>query len=211
MNGAHLLLWVQHHGYAGLIVLLVLGIVGLPLPDETLLTAVGYLVYRGYLHYVPALLAGSFGASAGITLSYVIGLGVGRPVVLRYGRAAGLTDTRLRRVEEFVERYGGAALVAGFFLPGVRHVSAIVAGLCRMPPLRFAGAAYTGACLWVTTFITLGRFAGPRLAAASARPLHGYLWFVVVCVAVSALVWIQWRRRGLPMWLRRAWERVRPR
>ncbi len=173
--------------------LLVLGIVGLPLPDETLLIAVGYLVYRGYLQYVPALLAGSIGASAGITLSYVIGLWVGRPVLLRYSRVTRLSDRRLKRAEDFVQRYGGAALVLGFFLPGVRHISAIVAGLCRMPPLRFAGAAYTGACLWVTTFITLGRFAGPHLALVGTRLLQNYLWLAAACVAISALIWIQWR------------------
>lgn len=206
-----MLLWVQHHGYAGLIVLLVLGIVGLPLPDETLLTAVGYLVYRGYLGYAPALIAGSVGAAGGITLSYIIGLCIGRPAVLRYGRAVGLTERRLQRTEEFVQRYGGAALVVGFFLPGVRHMSAIVAGMCRMPPLRFAAAAYTGACLWVSTFITLGRFAGPHLALAGSRLLHGYLFAAAASVAVSTLLWIQWRRRGVPAAVLRAWGRVRRR
>ncbi len=199
MNASHVLLWVSHHGYAGLVVLLVLGIVGLPLPDETLLTAVGYLVYRGSLAYVPALIAGSAGAAGGITLSYMIGAWLGRPAVLRYGRAVGLNERRLQRTEDLVRRYGGAGLVVGFFLPGVRHMSAIAAGTCRMPPLRFAGAAYTGACLWVTTFITLGRFAGPHLALAGSRLLHGYLVAAGAMVALSTLLWIQWRRGRAPI------------
>lgn len=78
-------------------------------------------------------------------------------------------------------------------------MSAIAAGTCRMPPLRFAGAAYTGACLWVTTFITLGRFAGPHLALAGSRLLHGYLVAAGAMVALSTLLWIQWRRGRAPI------------
>ncbi len=132
-------------------------------------------------------------------------------MLLRYSRVTGLTGRRLERAEDFVQRYGGAALVLGFFLPGVRHISAIVAGFCRMPPLRFAGAAYTGACLWVTTFITLGRFVGPHLALAGTRLLQNYLWLAAACVAISALVWIQWRRGKIPLKWRDARGRDRRR
>jgi membrane protein DedA with SNARE-associated domain len=38
--------WIAHYGYLALFGLLMLGIVGLPVPDETLLTFAGYLVFR---------------------------------------------------------------------------------------------------------------------------------------------------------------------
>ena len=43
----HILAWITEYGYAAIIGLLMLGIVGLPVPDETLLTFTGYLVFRG--------------------------------------------------------------------------------------------------------------------------------------------------------------------
>ena len=55
--------WVSHYGYGGLFVLLVLGIVGLPIPDETLLVVCGYLVSKGRLNPLAATLP--FGASRG--------------------------------------------------------------------------------------------------------------------------------------------------
>ena len=45
----HILSWITEYGYAAIVGLLMLGIVGLPVPDETLLTFTGYLVFRGNL------------------------------------------------------------------------------------------------------------------------------------------------------------------
>ncbi|PWI58938.1 DedA family protein [Sulfoacidibacillus thermotolerans] len=164
ISGAELLALIHHYGYIGLTAILILGIVGLPLPDETILTAVGYFVYKGSLSYFPALFFGILGASLGITLSYALGVFIGRPLLLRYGRYLHITEKSLDRVERYFKKYGAVTLFAGFFVPGVRHVTAIVAGLGGMSYGRFAFPAYMGVCVWVTVFITLGRFAGPKIA-----------------------------------------------
>ncbi|MBA2251795.1 MAG: DedA family protein, partial [Nitrospirales bacterium] len=39
--------WIADYGYVAIFGLLVLGIVGLPVPDEALLTFVGYLSFQG--------------------------------------------------------------------------------------------------------------------------------------------------------------------
>ena len=54
--------WVSQYGYAALFALLVLGIVGLPIPDETLLTFAGYLAYRNDLRLSLTLLVGILGS-----------------------------------------------------------------------------------------------------------------------------------------------------
>ncbi|MHB1629003.1 MAG: DedA family protein [Bacilli bacterium] len=190
---------IHHYGYIGLTGILVLGIVGLPLPDETILTAVGYFVYRGDLAYFPALLAGVAGGAIGITLSYLVGALLGRPLVLRFGRCLHITDKSLLRVERYLERYGSLTLFGGFFIPGVRHVTAIVAGLGGMTWARFALAAYAGVCVWVTAFITLGRFAGPQITRVTDNlpmpavlSLLGVSLFLLLC---SLIGWAAWRRR----------------
>ncbi len=190
---------IQHYGYISLTGILVLGIVGLPLPDETILTAVGYFVYRGDLSYFPALLAGITGGAIGITLSYLVGVFVGRPLVLRFGRFFHITDRTLGRVETYLARYGTFTLFGGFFIPGIRHLTAIVAGLGGMSFPRFALAAYTGVCVWVTVFITLGRFAGPQIALVADNlpmpvvlSLLGVSLFLMLC---SLIGWKSWKRR----------------
>jgi membrane protein DedA with SNARE-associated domain len=53
--------WVKHaiksYGYLGVFGSQMLGMFGLPVPDETILTFTGFLVYKNYLHPAPALLA----------------------------------------------------------------------------------------------------------------------------------------------------------
>lgn len=188
MTSAHLLVWIHQYGYVGLAGILILGIVGLPLPDETILTAVGYLIYRGHLAYLPSLLSGIIGGGIGITLSYAAGAWIGRPLLLRLGRHVGLTEPRMATVERYFDKYGSVSLIAGFFVPGVRHVTAIVAGLGGMPYPRFALAAYTGVCIWVTAFITLGRFAGPHVAALREAFPVGDLWLSAGMAGTFCLV-----------------------
>ena len=57
-----LLGWISQYGYAGLFVLLVLGIVGLPVPDEALLVFSGYLISTGRFESLLAF-ASAFGGS----------------------------------------------------------------------------------------------------------------------------------------------------
>lgn len=73
----HLNHLIEHFGYLGIIIALVGGIIGLPIPDEVLLTYVGYNVFAGKLVYLPSLLCAYFGASIGITLSFILGIVLG--------------------------------------------------------------------------------------------------------------------------------------
>ena len=65
--------WVEQYGYIGLFSLLVLGIVGIPLPDEWLLAFSGYLVFKGTFRFAPALAAAFTGSACGISVSYGCG------------------------------------------------------------------------------------------------------------------------------------------
>lgn len=150
------ILWITHYGYFAIFILLVLGIVGLPVPDEWLLTLTGYLVFKQELHLGPALTAASVGAMCGISVSYGLGRSAGLFVVHRYGRLLRLTQKDLDRMHAWFNRYGKWMLMIGFFLPGIRHLTAVMAGTSKMEYRKFALFACSGALLWSATFIGLG-------------------------------------------------------
>src|SRR5262245_34986852 len=120
--------WVAAHGYGALFLLLALGIVGLPIPDETLLVFTGYLISRGALNPVAAFAAALAGTWTGISLSYVLGRTLGLGAVRRYGKYIHLTETRLLRVHRWFEHMGHWALFIGYYIAGVRHFTALLAG-----------------------------------------------------------------------------------
>ena len=192
-----LLHWVHGYGPAALFVLLFLGVFGLPVPDETLLTFTGVLIREGELHFVPAYIAAVLGSMGGISLSYSIGRVFGLGVVDRFGRWMHVTRKDLGRVEGWFERSGRWLLTFGYFVPGVRHFTAIVAGSSRLPAHVFARFAYAGAAMWALTFITLGWYVGPAWEAALARA-HRHIGILVVAIVVVGggyAIWHRWRLR----------------
>ena len=187
--------WLTQYGYPGLVALLAAGIVGLPVPAETLLTVAGYLAFREKLTLPGVLAAGFLGAMCGISLSYWIGRSAGHRVVVRFGKKLRLSAERLARAERWFERDGLWVLFAGYFVPGVRHFTALAAGTAELPWRRFALGAYPGALVWSAAFILLGYFAGRDWRPIWEAAREQRLWVVAVALLILLLVWLRTRRR----------------
>ncbi len=178
--------WLSHYGYFGLFSLLMLGIVGVPIPEETLLTFAGVLVYRGRLELVPTLVAAFLGSCCGITVSYGLGRAFGRVLTTRFGRLLHVEPGKLEQVHGWFERVGHWALLWGYFLPGIRHVTALLAGASRLKYADFSLFAYAGALVWSLTFVSLGTLAGRQWARVSEQ-VHRHL-LIASGVVVASLV-----------------------
>jgi len=187
--------WITVYGPAAIFVLLFLGVFGLPVPDETLLTFAGVLVREGHLHFVSTLTAAALGSMGGITLSYVVGRTLGLGVVDRFGRWLHVTRADLARVERWFERSGRWVLTFGYFIPGVRHFTAIVAGSSRLPPAVFARYAYSGAAIWALTFMTFGWYVGSEWEPALAAVHRHMVAAIAVAVAAALVVFVVRRMR----------------
>jgi membrane protein DedA with SNARE-associated domain len=124
--------WISSYGYWGLTALLMLGIAGRPIPDETLLTFARFLVYKRELQLAPTLLAGFGGSCLGITLSYTIGRFPGLYVVRKMGtRIFKISEDHPAKGEAWFRRYGKRLLPFAYFVPGLRHLIAVVAGATK--------------------------------------------------------------------------------
>jgi membrane protein DedA with SNARE-associated domain len=190
--------WLAHFGYPALFGLLVLGIVGLPVPDETLLTFCGYLVYSGRLHPGWTFATAFCGSTCGITISYFLGAHWGNKAITRFGKYIYATPKRVRRAEQMFHRFGPMLLTGGYFIPGVRHFTAIVAGISAVPYPKFALFAYSGAAIWVTLFLSLGYFFGERWQHTS-EVFHHYLLIAIAALALlAAIIWLIRRLRVDP-------------
>jgi len=176
---------VAQHGYVALFALLIFGIVGLPIPEDTLLIFAGVLVYRGHLELAPTLAAASLGSACGISVSYGIGRSVGLLLTKRFGRWLLVTPERVSMVQGWFERAGHWSLLWGYFLPGVRHLTALVAGAAKLRFGDFALFAYAGACLWSFSFISLGVLAGRGWSRVSSEIHHDLVIASAVLVGLA--------------------------
>ena len=189
----HVLAWIAQYGYLAIFSLLVLGIVGLPVPDETLLTFTGYLVFRGNLSLPLAFLSAFAGSACGITLSYTLGRFFGLVVVHRYGRYLRITEEHVDKAHAWFRRAGHWSLTIGYFIPGVRHLTAYAAGMSELEYPTFALFAYAGAAIWASTFIGLGYLLGERWQAVQAN-IHRYLAGGAIAAAILAAGYLAWRK-----------------
>lgn len=180
---------IIHYGYFGIFVLLMFGIIGLPVPDETLLTLTGYLVYKGELHIVPAFFAAYLGSIIGISISYAIGKTFGHHVLLKYGHYIHITEDRLEKAHNWFEKIGRWALVVCYFIPGVRHIIAIFAGASELQMWEFGLFAYSGALLWAITFLSIGYFFGEKWEIALATINHHIIIFSIAALLVLVILY----------------------
>jgi membrane protein DedA with SNARE-associated domain len=187
--------WVAHYGYVGIFGLLMLGIVGLPIPDETLLMFTGYLIFKHELQPLPAFAAGFLGSICGITVSYALGRMLGLYLVTRLGHFLHIEPEALEQVRAWYKRKGKYGLVISYFIPGIRHLAAYVAGSSRLSLPVFATFAYLGGLLWSGSFISIGYVLGDEWRQMSVS-LHRYLLIGVgVITVVIAIGFILMRRR----------------
>src|SRR5271157_927257 len=167
------LAWIAQYGYLAIFFLLIFGIVGLPIPDETLITFSGYLIYKGSFALPWAFAAAFCGSACGITITYWLGRTFGIKVIHRYGRYLRITEEHVNKAHAWFQRVGHWGLTFGYFIPGVRHLTAYAAGMSDLEAPQFALFAYSGAVLWVSTFLGLGYFLGERWLAVE-KNIHHY-------------------------------------
>lgn len=193
-----LLQWVAVYGYAGIFLLLMAGIVGIPIPEETLLLFCGYLIFRGRLNPVGGFFSALAGSWCGISVSYTIGRTLGSGAVHRFGKYLHITEARLQRVHVWFDRIGHWALFIGYFIVGVRHFTAIVAGMSKLSFSTFMTYAWSGGFLWVATFLTLGYVVGENWKRI-AESVQAYALYASIVVVAAALVfWALRRMRPSP-------------
>ncbi len=163
---------IGHWGYLAIFLFVVLGNVGLPVPEETILALSGYLVWRGKLRLALVLAVGILSAAAGDNLGYWIGRKYGRDGVERYGRRILVTPERLGSVWGFVGRYGSFGVFAGRFIPGLRFLAGPLAGAAGLRPLPFLVANLLGAALYVPFAVGIGYAIGYGLGEYVERVRH---------------------------------------
>ena len=129
---------------------------GVIVPGETIVIIGGVYAGLGDL-WLPAVAAVAIvGAVLGDNVGYWIGRRYGRGFLERHGRRLFVTPERLEATERFYQRHGGKTVFLGRFIPVVRSVGFIVAGVSHMPWRRFFAWDLLGATIWAIGHTVIG-------------------------------------------------------
>jgi membrane protein DedA with SNARE-associated domain len=194
--------WVQSvvraGGYSGVFALIMLESTLVPIPSELVMPFAGYMAWKGEFSLPVILVINSVGALVGSGICYWIGVAGGKPFLVRYGKYFLVRQHEIERTEAFFARHGKKTILIGRFLPVIRHVISVPAGIARMPLPAFFLQTFLGATIWGGVLILLGYYVGANwevLSSSLKRVDHVIGAILVLALVALGIRFVVRRRR----------------
>lgn len=190
--------WVQGVietlGYPGLFLMIVLESTMVPVPSLLVMPFAGFLAAQGVYSLPVILVINSTGALTGSLLSYWLGAAGGKPLLLKYGKWVMVRPKDIEKTEEFFAKRGYTVLIARF-LPVVRHLISIPAGIARMPLKSFILQTFLGSTIWGGGLMVLGYTIGNSWAKLAKKVDLVVAVLIVLAILAIAIRFVVRRRR----------------
>ncbi len=180
------------YGYASLFILMALESASLPIPSEIVLPFAGYLVYSGAMGFVPALVVSILALMVGALVDYYLGLKLGRPFLDRLIRWFRGDPKFAKTAEDWINSKGEWSVFIARFIPGLRSIISVPAGILEMKFRSFVLTTFLGSVGWSALLIYLGYSAGPLWKTALGSLsliLNQVLIFAVTGVSIFYIVY----------------------
>jgi membrane protein DedA with SNARE-associated domain len=172
--------------------------VGIPLPAVPALLGVGALAAKGHAS-LPLAIAAIVAVALPVDLLWhELGRRRGASVLSNLCRLSVEPDSCVRRTENLFLRHGVKTLLVAKFLPGLTTVMPPLAGLFRVPRLRFACYEVVGVVFWAGFWSGIGYVFSDAIEVVARRASSlGRALGLVVAVALVAYVLLKYVRRQL--------------
>lgn len=189
----HLLQWVESLGYFGIVIGLAIEVI----PSEIVLGFGGYLVSQGQVTFIGAVVCGTIGALLQQWLLYAIGLYGGRPFLLKYGKFLRIKEKHVDIAERWFDRYGPVIVFTARFVPVMRQVISIPAGMARMNFTVYTLLTLLASIPWSFLFVWLGWSLGDNWEqiGEKAAPYTKIIFPAALALLVLYVVYAVWRSK----------------
>lgn len=192
---------IENLGYPGIILLLILGGLGVPIPEEAPIVLSAILSHKGAMWWPLALAACFAGVLIGDFVVYFLGYFYGERVLSFRLTRSFLTKAREAQIKGYFHRHGIKILIVGRFAVGFRTAAYLTAGILRLPALKLLLADLVAASL-STTLMFWGGYWFADWIEAGLRELKHYLVLIAALAATGFIVYryVKARRRaGAPV------------
>ncbi|MFH1235646.1 MAG: DedA family protein [Parcubacteria group bacterium] len=151
---------IEKSGYLGVGFLMTLESMVAPVPSEAVMPFAGFLWFEGKMSLWLIVIASTAGSIIGSLLSYWVGAYGGRPFIKRFGRYLLLNEHDLEVTEGFFNRYGEKTIFISRFIPIIRHLISLPAGVGKMRMGKFLLYTVLGAGIWNAFLAYMGYLLG---------------------------------------------------
>lgn len=171
-----------------------------PIPSEVVLPLAGFTVSMGSLSFWPTFLWATAGSVAGAWLLYGIGAAIGAERLRRIADWMWLVEPEdVDQSLNWFDRYGPVSVFVGRFVPGVRSLISIPAGIDRMSPVSFTLWTAIGSSGWNALLIWLGIWLGGSydLVAKYVGQYSNVVYTLIAIILIGVLFYLLRRQRHL--------------
>lgn len=148
--------FISKMGYLGLLILMALESMVAPVPSEAVMPFAGFLIADGKMTFTGVIFFSTLGSIIGSLIGYWMGAAGGRPLVEKWGKYLLLDKSDLDVTEKWFNKRGGLSVFICRFIPVVRHLISIPAGIGKMNLWKFSIYTVIGAGLWNTILAVAG-------------------------------------------------------
>ena len=169
----------------------------IPFPSEVVIPPAVYVACNpqsaGGMRVWLVVLAGTLGALLGALVNYLLSLWLGRPIVYafarsRLGRMLQLSEDKVQRAELYFNDHGAVSTLVGRFIPVIRQLISIPAGLSRMNLLSFSFFTTLGALAWNCILALLGWLAYKAADPSVIERYSRQLSVIIVALFVAVIL-----------------------
>jgi membrane protein DedA with SNARE-associated domain len=182
-----------HIGYPQIFVLMALESSLFPVPSEIVMMPAGYMAKTGKLDVMLVALVGGAGSVVGAWFNYLIGRYLGRAFLLRYGRYVLVPEHKYHEAEALFLRNAYLATFLGRFLPVIRHLISLPAGVFGMNRVAFTLLTALGATIWCAVLAGTGYLFGEQAIHIVQNYTH-LIGLGAVALLAIGLAWFLFRR-----------------
>ena len=156
---------VNKFGYLGIILLIAIENIFPPIPSEVILTFGGFATTISNITVIGTIIASTVGSVLGAIALYWIGRFLNEERIdklaeSKVGKVLGLQKQDIHKAFSWFDSKGKFAVFFGRFIPIVRSLVSIPAGMAKMAMIPFLLLTTVGSLIWNTVLIALGRIAG---------------------------------------------------
>jgi membrane protein DedA with SNARE-associated domain len=180
---------VEHFPYIGIFILLILGGIGLPFPEDATLILSGFLVAHGAITPLPTFLTVYAGLLVSDFFLYLVGKKYGRMVVEHKRFQKIISPDRLSKLEEKFKKGDVWVILIGRHFLGLRAQIFLAAGVMRMPTIKFLMTDAATALLTIAFMGGMG-YAGGNSVQILRRDLTRIEHIAIVVLMMLIAGWI---------------------
>ncbi len=171
-----------------------------PIPGDTITAFGAFLVGAGRLDYFLVYAVTTLGSVCGFVCLVLVGRFLGREFFM--GRDyRHLPAERIVHAESWFRKYGSLVVLANRFLPGVRSIISLAAGIARMSLPKVVVMAAVSASIWNLIWIHTGYMLGDNWEVVKDRMsaiLRNYntVMLALMAAATAAIIILHLWRKG---------------